>query len=58
MVSVHWLQLELRDLQSGAKQQHRKRPADTVDVVMVEGRPYQFMYKEQGSRPPGESLLP
>ncbi len=42
------MQFELRDLVSRTKQQERKRPADLVEVVRLEGRPYQFLYRDEG----------
>ena len=40
------VQLELRDLATRAKQQERRRPGDLLEVVRLEGRPYQFLYRE------------
>ena len=40
------VQLELRDLATRTKQQERRRPGDQLEVVRLEGRPYQFLYRE------------
>lgn len=42
-------QLELRDLRSRTKVQERRRPSDLVEVVRLEGRPFQFLYKDEGA---------
>ena len=40
------VQLELRDLATRTKQQERRRPGELLEVVRLEGRPYQFLYRE------------
>ncbi len=41
-------QLELRDVQSRTKLQERRRPSDLVEVVRLNGRAFQFLYKDEG----------
>ncbi|EIE20680.1 translation elongation factor P [Coccomyxa subellipsoidea C-169] len=41
------VQLELRDVQSRTKLHERRRPSDLVEVVRLNGRAYQFLYKDE-----------
>jgi translation elongation factor P len=40
------VQLELRDMMSRAKRPLRVRPSDTVDVVRLDERSFQYLYRE------------
>ncbi|BDA42194.1 Elongation factor P [Coccomyxa sp. Obi] len=41
------VQLELRDIQSRTKLQERRRPSDLLEVVRLNGRAFQFLYKDE-----------
>jgi elongation factor P len=41
-----FMQVELKDLKSGTKLNERFRSADTVEVVTLERKDFQFLYKE------------
>ena len=43
------LQLELRDLQSGSRQNERLRSYDQVEVIRLEQQSYTYLYEEGGA---------